>query len=455
MYCRIRQFSFQMEKPLTSWGYYPVVDCNEEQFVFTEQLEKLVSDSQNFIPRGNGRSYGDSALGKCVLTTLKFDKILSFDTVNGIFECQPGITLSDVLDVIVPQGWFLRVTPGTKLITVGGAVGSNVHGKNHRTEGSFSRHIVDMDVMLASNEVITCSSTKNADLFEATCGGMGLTGIVTRIKFRLKKIETSYIRQKQIKAKNLDELLSLFDKYPNYSYTVAWIDCLKKGENFGRGILTVGEHAALNELNEKQKQTPLRLPSNNKLNFPFTLPSWVLNSFTVKAFNFLYYLKNYKKEIDSVTLYDPVFYTLDAINNWNRMYGKAGFVQYQFVMPLEAKPGLVEILNRIGGKGMGSFLTVLKVLGKQESMISFCREGYTLALDFPLRPGVLEFLNELDEIVLKYGGRIYITKDARMKPAMLANYPELDKFKAIVKKYNPDGKIKSAQSDRLLLTEPQ
>lgn len=444
-----------MEKPLTSWGHYPVVKCNEESFVFTGQLEKLVGGNADFIPRGNGRSYGDSALGKRALTTLKFDKILSFDTVNGIFECQPGITLSDVLEVIVPQGWFLRVTPGTKLITVGGAVGSNVHGKNHRTEGSFSRHIVDMDVRLASNEVITCSSTENTDLFEATCGGMGLTGMVTRVKFRLKKIETSYIRQKQIKAENFDELLSLFDKYRHHSYAVAWIDCLKTGRNFGQGILTVGEHAVLGDLNEEQRKEPFKLPSNKKLNFPFTFPSWVLNTFTVKAFNFLYYLKNYKKEIDSVVLYDPVFYTLDAINNWNRMYGKAGFVQYQFVLPLEAKEGLAEILNRIGQKGMGSFLTVLKVLGKQESMISFCREGYTLALDFPLRNGVLEFLNELDEIVLKYGGRIYLTKDARMKPAMLANYPELDKFKAIIKKYDPEGRIRSAQSDRLLLTDPK
>jgi len=194
-------------------------------------------------------------------------------------------------------------------------------------------------------------------------------------------------------------------------------------------------------------------PPKKKLTIPFNLPSWVLNSFTVKAFNFLFYLKNFKREIDAVVPYDPFFYLLDSINNWNRMYGKDGFVQYQFVIPLEGKAGLVEILNRISNRGMGSFLTVLKVLGKQESMISFCREGYTLALDFPLKKGVLEFLDELDEIVLKYGGRLYITKDARMKPAMLANYPELEEFKSIVKKYNPDGKIRSAQSDRLLLTD--
>ncbi|MDB5091640.1 MAG: FAD-binding oxidoreductase [Mucilaginibacter sp.] len=442
-----------MKKWLSGWGNYPVIESKEDSFVFTDQLVPLIEDELPFIPRGNGRSYGDSSLGKRTISTLKYDKILSFDTVNGVFECQPGITLSQVLEVIVPQGWFLPVTPGTKLITIGGAVGSNVHGKNHRKEGSFSKYIIDMDVRLASNTVVTCTAGENADLFEATCGGMGLTGVVTRVKFRLKKIDTSYMKQKQIKAENLDVLLLLFEKYQDFSYTVAWIDCLKKGEQFGRSILTVGEHASLNELNDEQKKDPFQLPAKKMLNFPFNLPSWVLNTFTVRAFNFLYYTKNFKKEIDSVVLYDSFFYPLDAINNWNRMYGKNGFVQYQFVLPPEAKQGLVEILNRISDKGMGSFLTVLKALGKQESMISFCREGYTLALDFPLRSGVLEFLDELDEIVLKYGGRLYITKDARMKPGMLANYPELGKFKSIVKKYNPDGKIRSAQSDRLLLTD--
>jgi len=441
-----------MKKRIANWGNYPVIESDIESFVFDDQLDPLIKNKQPFIPRGNGRSYGDSSLAARAISTLKFDKILSFDTTEGVFECQSGITLEQVLEVIVPQGWFLPVTPGTKLITIGGAVASNVHGKNHRNAGSFSGYIIEIDVVLASDELITCSSTENADLFEATCGGMGLTGMVTRVKFRLKKIETSYVKQKQVKAENLDELLGLFDKYSDYTYAVAWIDCLKKGRQFGRSILTIGEHATLNDLDDEQKKIPFALPSKKKLNFPFNLPTWVLNTFTVKAFNFLYYSKNFSKEIDNVVPYDPFFYQLDAILNWNRVYGKNGFVQYQFVLPLEAKQGLIEILNRISDKGMGSFLTVLKALGKQESMISFCREGYTLALDFPLKKGVLEFLDELDEIVLKYGGRLYITKDARMKPGMLKGYPELDKFKAIVKKYNPEGKIRSVQSDRLMLT---
>jgi decaprenylphospho-beta-D-ribofuranose 2-oxidase len=443
-----------MKHQIANWGNYPVMESDEESFVFKEQLDALITKKQPFIPRGNARSYGDSSLGKRTISTLKYDKILSFDIERGIFECQTGITLEQVLQVIIPKGWFLPVTPGTQLITIGGAVASNVHGKNHRKDGAFFKHIIDMDVVLASDETVTCSPVENTDLFEATCGGMGLTGMVTRVKFRLKKIETSFMRQKQIKAQNLDELLSLFDKYRDFTYTVAWIDCLKQGKNFGRSILTVGEHAILNDLDEEQKKAPLQLPSKKKITFPFNLPSWVLNKFTVKAFNFLFYTKNFKREIDSVISYEPFFYPLDAILNWNRMYGKNGFVQYQFVLPADAKDGLIEILNRISARGMGSFLTVLKALGKQESMISFCTEGYTLALDFPLRKGVLEFLDELDEIVLKYGGRLYITKDARMKPAMLQGYPELEKFKSIIKKYNTDGKIRSVQSDRLLLTTP-
>ena len=443
-----------MKKQIANWGNYPAMESDEKSFVFDSQLQELIRENEGFIPRGNGRCYGDASLGNKTISTLKYDKILSFDTQNGIFDCQSGITLDNVLEVIVPKGWFLPVTPGTKFITIGGAVGSDVHGKNHHVDGSFSNHIIEMNLILANGETIACSPEMNGDLFEATCGGMGLTGMITRVKFRLKKIESSYIKQKQIKAENLEEVIRLFDEYKHYTYSVAWIDCLKKGNHFGRSILILGEHATLNDLNEKQKQAPLQLPKKKQITFPFNLPSWVLNSFTVKAFNFLYYSKNTKKELNNVVSYEPFFYPLDAILHWNRGYGKKGFVQYQFVLPLEAKQGLIEILHRISDKGLGSFLAVLKVFGDQQSIISFPKEGYTLALDFPVREGLFEFLDELDQVVLKYGGRLYMSKDARMKPEVLvAGYPELNKFKEIVKKYNPAGKIRSIQSDRLLLTK--
>jgi len=442
-----------MKKWIANWGNYPVIESDEQSFSFTDQLDQLIKNNDEFIPRGNGRCYGDASLAKKTISTLKYDNILSFDTASGIFECQSGLTLDKILEVIVPKGWFLPVTPGTKFITVGGAVASDVHGKNHHIDGSFSNNIVDMDIVLSSGETMTCSPQHNVDLFEATCGGMGLSGVIARVKFRLKKIETSFIKQKQVKAENLEEIISLFEKYNHYTYSVAWIDCLKKGKNFGRSILILGEHAKVDELNDKQKKEPLQLPQKKQITFPFNLPSWVLNAFTVKAFNFLYYGKNFKKEINNVVSYEPFFYPLDAILHWNRGYGKSGFVQYQFVLPLESKQGLIEILNRISHKGLGSFLAVLKVFGKQESIISFPKEGYTLALDFPVRKGLLEFLDELDRVVLQYGGRIYMSKDARMKPEILeGGYPELNKFKEIIRKYNPDGKIHSVQSDRLFLT---
>ncbi len=255
----------------------------------------MLSKVENFIPRGNGRCYGDASLAKTTISTLKFDKILFFDRTAGVFKCQSGLTLDQILEVIVPAGFFLPVTPGTKFITVGGAVASDVHGKNHHIDGSFSNHVLEMEIVLASKDTIICSPLSNADLFEATCGGMGLTGIISSVTFQLKKIETSFISQKQVKADNLEELIRLFDEYKHYTYSVAWIDCLKKGKQFGRSILMLGEHAELKDLSEKQHREPLQLPQKKQINFPFNLPSWVLNAFTVKAFNFLFYSKNLKK----------------------------------------------------------------------------------------------------------------------------------------------------------------
>ena len=442
-----------MKKKIANWGNYPVMESDEKSFAYFDQLQSALASTDTVIPRGNGRCYGDASLEKNTLSTLKYDKILSFDTDKGFFECQSGITLDKVLEVIVPKGWFLPVTPGTKFITVGGAVASDVHGKNHHLDGAFSAHVLEMDVLLGNGETITCSPLVHSDLFWATCGGMGLTGIITRVKFDLKKIETSFISQKQVKAKNLDEVLELFEKYKNYTYSVAWIDCLKKGENFGRSILILGEHAKKSELDEKQKRDPLQLPNKKQITFPVNLPSFALNQYTVKAFNFLYYGKNFKREMDNVVSYEPFFYPLDAVLHWNRGYGKKGFVQYQFVIPLENRQGLIDILKRISDEGLGSFLAVLKVFGKQDDLISFPKQGYTLALDFPVRDGLFNFLDELDEIVLKNNGRIYLSKDARMKAEIFwRSYENAEEFKNIVKKYNPDFKFNSIQARRLNIT---
>lgn len=440
-----------MIKKISNWGNFPVIESNEVFFNQPEQAINEVKNTPSLLARGNGRCYGDASLASKTINTTQFDKILGFDTGNGIFNCQSGITLDQILEVIVPQGWFLPVTPGTKFITIGGALASDVHGKNHHLEGSISNYVLDFDLIIADGSILNISREHYQALFEATAGGMGLTGIITRIRFRLKKIETAFIKQKQIKAANLDEILNLFEEHKHQTYSVAWIDCLAKDKNFGRSILMLGEHAKKEDLPAKFNSSILKHGKIPFLNLPFNFPSFALNNWSIKAFNWLYYHKNIEKIQHSVTHYEPFFYPLDALNNWNRMYGKRGFVQYQFVLPfVGGKEGLINILHRISDKGLGSFLAVLKVFGKQESMISFPFEGYTLALDFPVSRELFPFLDELDELVEAYNGRVYLSKDARMKAGFFyKTYPRLNKFKAILNQYNPDAKFSSMQAERL------
>lgn len=438
-----------MKKSISNWGNYPVIQANESSFSNINELRMNLHNSGKGIARGNGRCYGDASLADTVFSTLKFNHILDFNAFQGIIDVESGITLDSILDFIVPQAWFLPVTPGTKYITVGGAVASDVHGKNHHTDGCFRQYVLEMDVMMEDGTLITCSNNKYADLFNATCGGMGLTGIITRVKFQLKKIETAYIKQKMIKAKNLNEIIELLERYSSYTYSVAWIDCLKSGDAFGRSILMLGEHARVEELPLKLQKSPLQLTKKKLLNLPFFLPSILLNRLTISIFNFLYYHKMWKREINNIVAYEPFFYPLDAIQNWNRGYGKNGFVQYQFVLPLESREGLVKILKKIGSNGHASFLAVLKIFGEDDNLISFPVQGYTLALDIPIRSNLLPFLDELDELVLHYKGKIYLSKDARMKPnVFFESYPHAQKFISIIQKYSPL-KFISLQSIRL------
>ena len=437
-----------MKKLITNWNNYPVVEAREVSFDYEKEIALKLAHSS--IPHGNGRCYGDASLSSEVVSTLRYDKVLAFDELNGIITCQSGLLLSDLLQIIVPRGWFLPVTPGTKFITVGGAVASDVHGKNHHVDGAFSRHIVSMSVLTGTGQTFVCTPSSHPDLFWATCGGMGLTGIILDVKFRLKRINTSYIKQKQIKARNLDEIMTLFEENSASTYSVAWIDCLKKGKNFGRSILILGEHATVDEVKTKHTLVP---KEKALLTVPFYFPSFVLNGFSVKVFNALFYAKNYKKVMDSVVHYDGFYYPLDSILSWNKIYGKKGFVQYQFVLPLESsRTGLTDILRRINNHGTGSFLAVLKLFGEQDDLISFPMKGYTLALDFPIQPGLFEFLDELDKIVADYGGRIYLSKDARMnKDIFWRTYPHAGEFKEILARYDPDNRFVSRLSERLTL----
>ena len=412
------------KQTVTNWGNFPVVEKEMKSEDSSAKIQEYIRNNHDIIARGNGRCYGDAALSENIFSTKRLNKFISFDRLNGIIECESGVLLSDVLEVIVPQGYFLFVTPGTKFITVGGAIASDVHGKNHHAEGCFSEYVIEFSLMNEKGEILACSKTENADKFWSTIGGMGLTGIILSAKFKLKNIESSYIRQESIKAENLDEIFKLFDESESWTYNVAWIDCLQKDKNLGRSIMMRGEHAFKHELPKKLQDNPLLVKKNTSPSIPFYFPNFVLNNLTVKLFNFLYYSKQTKKEVKNFVHYESFFYPLDIVNDWNRIYGKSGFIQYQMVIPKEkGKEGMKRILETIAKSGNGSFLAVLKLFGKDnpEAYNSFPMEGYTLALDFKVNKKLKKLVAQLDDIVEEFGGRIYLTKDS-MSKSSLTNY---------------------------------
>ncbi|KAA0128650.1 FAD-binding oxidoreductase [Chryseobacterium sp. SN22] len=409
---------------VTNWGNYPVVEKEIRSDDSFRKIKEFVLNNNEVIARGNGRCYGDSSLGEHIFSTKKLNKFISFDRLNGIIECESGVLLSDVLEISVPQGYFLYVTPGTKFVSIGGAIASDVHGKNHHAEGCFSEYVIEFKLMIENGDVINCSREENADKFWATIGGMGLTGIILTAKFKLKNIESAYIRQESIKAENLDEIFTLFEESENWTYTVAWIDCLQKGKNTGRSILMRGEHAFQHELPQNLKEKPLRLKKKFEPTVPFYFPGFVLNALTVKIFNFLYYKKQAKKEAKSFIDYETFFYPLDFVHDWNKIYGKSGFIQYQMMIPKESgKEGMKKILETIANSGNGSFLAVLKLYGKEnpQAYNSFPFEGYSLALDFKVNSKLKKLIDQLDDIVEQYNGKIYLTKDS-MSRSSLTNY---------------------------------
>ncbi len=413
-----------MKQKITNWGNFPVVEKEMKSEDSLQKIKDFVLSHKEVIARGNGRCYGDASLGENIFSTKRLNKFIGFDKIEGVLECEAGVLLSDILEISVPQGYFLNVTPGTKFVSVGGAIASDVHGKNHHSEGCFSEYVLEFKLMKENAEVITCSREENTEDFWATVGGMGLTGIILSAKIKLKNIETAYIRQESIKADNLDEIFQLFEESEGWLYNVAWIDCLQKGENIGRSILMRGYHALREELPPKLHKNPLKNPRKIMPTIPFYFPSWMLNSFTIKIFNWLYYNKQTKKSVEGFVHYEPFFYPLDVINEWNKIYGKKGFIQYQMVIPKEkGKEGMRKILETIADSGNGSFLAVLKLFGKNnpKAYNSFPMEGYTLALDFKVNNKLKYLVEELDKIVEEFGGRIYLTKDSMSNPK-LTNY---------------------------------
>lgn len=430
---------------LRSWGNYPTCDGQALKFDDLDQLRTMLREHNALIAYGNGRSYGDSALSRAMVQMRPRDLFLHFDDQLGVLHVQSGVLLADIIRSIVPKGWFLQVVPGTKLITVGGAIASDVHGKNHHQAGCFSQFLVDFRLMLPNGDIVTCSATEHSDLFHATCGGMGLTGIVLDARIRLKRIGAKTIGQTTIKTANLRETFEAFEQYADSPYSVAWIDCLAKGADIGRCLLRVGDFLPKGKLDYKSSSKPA---------VPFSLPGFALNTLSVKSFNWLYYGKVKAAVSEQKVSIDSFFFPLDAVGHWNRIYGKNGFTQYQFILPKEASfEGLSVILKTIADSGKGSFLAVLKLYGPaNENYLSFPLEGYSLALDFKIEPGLFTLLDKLDEIVLAHGGRIYLAKDARVSRQVFEQgYPDVDKFRALRCKYQMDKTFHSMQSKRLEL----
>jgi FAD/FMN-containing dehydrogenase len=418
--------------------------------------ELLAGDAEpDWIARGLGRSYGDTALNRRggVVDCTRLNRMLAWDCERGLLTCEAGVSLAEILEVFLPRGWFPAVTPGTKFVTVGGAIANDVHGKNHHCDGSFGEWVTEFDLLTPEGERLLCSPETNADVFWATVGGVGLTGFILTATIRLQRVETAWMRLDYLRTRDVDQSLAEMSATDaNYKYSVAWVDCLARGGSLGRSVLMRGNHARLDEMGERARD-PFGRRRRRQIPVPFEFPGFAINRYSVAAFNAAYY-RMHPTASGKLTHYNTFFYPLDSISGWNRMYGRRGFVQYQATLPTESQTGLVRLLEQLSRSERGSFLGVIKCMGDgNPGLLSHPMKGYTLALDLPNKPGIVEFLRELDRIVLDFGGRLYLAKDATSTAETLAAmYPGLEKFREIQARLDPRGRLRSAISRRLGLT---
>jgi FAD/FMN-containing dehydrogenase len=416
---------------VSSWGN--VVHAPHACFSLSSRSGPFpqIAPASTILPYGNGRSYGDSCLnpGAALLKMRGLDRFIRFDPQAGILACEAGVLLADVLQLTVPAGWFVPVTPGTRFVTVGGMIANDVHGKNHHRTGTIGRHIRRFELMRSDGRRIMCSQQENPEWFAATVGGLGLTGVISWAELSLRPIAGPLLEVETIRFANLEEFLALSAESDQSSeYTVAWVDCLGRGKQLGRGLLQRANHSSA--------QPPAPAPARS-LSVPLVPPFSLVNPASLRLFNTVYYHRQSSKRSSSLMHYESFFYPLDSILNWNRLYGPRGLYQYQCVIPAAAGAGpTAALLECIARRGLGSFLAVLKQFGPLDSpgMLSFPRAGVTLALDFPNRGVRLERLfAELDTIVLSAGGRLYPAKDGRMPGELFrAGYPLWPEFSRFV-----------------------
>jgi FAD/FMN-containing dehydrogenase len=426
-----------MPPKFESWGRYPKLEASIVPLQWTCDFPLRPPPATRMLPVGAGRSYGDVCLlahGTLLRTrgpglSGGMDRLLDFDPATGTLCCEAGTTLGEILDFAVPRGFFLPVSPGTKYVTVGGAIANDIHGKNHHVAGTFGQHVPRFELIRSDGTHLICSMAQNADWYATTIGGLGLTGLIAWAEIRLRPIVSRKIQYTGTKFSGIDEFVALSEAHAKSEYTVSWIDCVGTGKNFARGIFMAGDHAAT--------PGPLRRSRPAKLALPVDLPEFMLNRRSVGLFNSLYYSKQRNKTKTALVDYEPFFYPLDKLQGWNRMYGRDGLLQFQCVVPPEPDhAGILKILETVASSGLASFLAVLKMFGDLPSpgMMSFPKPGITLALDFPIRQEAsFELLDRLAAITVEHGGRMYPAKDATMTAAQFQGfYPQWKKFAVYV-----------------------
>jgi decaprenylphospho-beta-D-ribofuranose 2-oxidase len=432
---------------LAGWGRAPVVEAHE---VRSENLAGITDGRP--LSRGLGRSYGDSSLPASsdheVVSTVLADRMLSFDETTGVLRAEAGLSLRDIYRSFLPRGWFVPVTPGTQFVTLGGMVAADVHGKNHHQAGCFGAHVVELVLRVADGRVVVCSPTEERDLFRATIGGMGLTGHILEVAFKMERVSSPWLWCESQRMPNIDAFLAaLNEAREHWPMTAGWIDCVSAGKNMGRGILFKSRWAT-------PAEAPPRPPRPKPaIAIPFDFPSFVLGPLSIRAFNTVFYWKHLRRVRRGIVHPEASFYPLDMLRHWNRMYGRLGLTQHQCVLPYEAGTGAVRrFLEVLVARRRASFLCVIKDCGPEGvGILSFPRPGISIALDIAVRKDTPDLIDALNECVIKEGGRIYLAKDAFTRAEHFrAMEPRIDEFQRIRRQWDPTGKLRSAQSMRLL-----
>jgi decaprenylphospho-beta-D-ribofuranose 2-oxidase len=420
-----------------------------------DAARELSGATRGVIPRGLGRSYNNAAQcdGGVVISTARLNRILTLDAATGLVTCEAGVSLEQLMVAGLPAGWFVPVSPGTRQVTVGGAIAADVHGKNHHVAGSFARHVRSFDLLLPDGEPRTVTEASDPALFWATAGGMGLTGLIVRATIQLKRVATSRVRVDTVRTADIDQTMSVLAEHDGrFGYTVAWSDSLARGAGLGRSVITSGDFAEPGDLPEADARDPFAFRPGARLGVPPGVPPGLINRYTVGLANEAYYRRAPRSRSGEIQAIGPFFHPLDAIRNWNRVYGPGGFRQYQYVVPFGAESAVRRSFELVSQARAPSFVTVLKRFGAGDpGLLSFPMPGWTLALDFPARtPALAELLGSLDRLVVQAGGRVYLAKDSRVPPEVLAEmYPRLPEFRKLRAELDPAGILASDLSRRL------